>query len=171
MRGSFLRGALVALGLSTVIVTSLGGLAKADPVVPGEEHCVVNVRSDDRLNMREQPNSGAPIVARKRYGDCGIQVTAACKGNWCRVEDGHSVGWVNRRFIAMVSPAIYCVTGVASGDTLNVRAFPSTTSRVLAELDRHQCDIQFLPYAVGNWQKIRVEGEQGWVNRKYLSGE
>ena len=171
MTGSFLRGVPVAIGLSGLIVTGLGGFAQADPVVPGEEHCVVNVRSDDRLNMREGPSAGAPIVARKRYGDCGIQVTSACQGSWCRVEDGHSLGWVNRRFIAMVSPAMYCVTGVASGDALNLRAFPSPQSRVLTRLDRRQCDIQFLPYSVGGWQKIRVEGWQGWVNRRYLSGE
>src|SRR3712207_7293983 len=76
MTGAFLRGVLIAVGLSGVIVTGLSGFAQADPVVPGEEHCVVNVRSDDRLNMREGPSAGAPIVARKRYGDCGIQVTS-----------------------------------------------------------------------------------------------
>lgn len=171
MSGSLFRGVLVAAGLSALIVTGLTGFAQADPVVPGEEHCVVNVRSDDRLNMREEPDADAPTVARKRYGDCGIQVTAACQESWCKVEDGHSLGWVNRRFISMVSPAIYCVTGVAAGDTLNLRAYPSTTSRVVAELHRRQCDIQFLPYAVGSWQKVRVEGQQGWVNRRYVSGE
>jgi SH3-like domain-containing protein len=109
-------------------------------------------------------------VAKKRHGDCGIQVTAECQGSWCKVEDGHSLGWVNRgssrwsRRRSIVSPG-------RIRDTLNLRAYPSTKSRVLAELDRRQCDIQFLPYAVGSWQKVRVEGQQGWVGRKYLSGE
>ncbi|HEV7251482.1 MAG TPA: hypothetical protein VGN97_00030, partial [Mesorhizobium sp.] len=62
-----LRGALAALG-----VLWLTGAAAADPVVQGEEHCVVNVRTDDRLNMRERPSANAKIVARKRYGDCGM---------------------------------------------------------------------------------------------------
>ena len=44
-------------------------------------------------------------------------------------------------------------------------------SKVLAELDPNQCDIAFLPYAVGNWQKVRVDGDEGWVNRNYVSGE
>lgn len=137
----------------------------------GEEHCVVNVRVDDRLNMRERPSASSPIVSRKRYGECGILVTGRAHGNWVPVEDGHSIGWVHRRYIATVSPSLYCVTGVFHGDVLNVRAWPSPQSRIIHRLPRNQCDISFLPYSVGNWQKIRVKGWQGWVNRSYLSGE
>ena len=171
MTGLILRSIVTAFGLSVLIVTVLAGVAQADPVVPGEEHCVVNVRSTDRLNMRAQPSARAEIVARKRYGDCGILVHEECSGNWCSVEDGHSLGWVHRHYIAMVSPAMYCVSGVAPGDALNLRAFPSPQSRVMARLHRRQCDIAFLPYAVGTWQKIRVAGSQGWVNRRYVSGQ
>lgn len=156
----------LAVGLAT-----MSGGAQADPVVPGEEHCVVNVRDSDRLNMRSRPSSRAEIVARKRYGDCGILVHEDCRGSWCSVEDGHSLGWVHRHYIAMVSPAMYCVSGVAPGDVLNVRAYPSAQSRVIARLGRHHCDIAFLPYAAGGWQKIRTGGWQGWVNRRYLSGQ
>ena len=171
MIGTVYRGLIVTLGLSLVVVTLPAGTAQADPVVPGEEHCVVNVRSDDALNMRAEPNASSEIVARKRYGECGILVNSECRGDWCSVEDGHSIGWVHRRYIAMVSPALYCVSGVAPGDVLNLRAYPSVQSRVLARLDPHQCDIAFLPYAVGNWQKLRVGGWEGWANRRYLSGE
>lgn len=162
------RVAVIALSVAAFI--SLGGIAKADPVVTGEEHCVINVRSNDTLNIRSQPSAQAAIVVRKAYADCGIRVHS-CATTWCEVDDGHSVGWANRRFIAMVSPALYCVTGVALGDALNLRAFPSSQSRVLTVLGRQQCDIAFLPYAVSSWQKIRVRGWQGWVNRRYVSGE
>jgi SH3-like domain-containing protein len=143
----------------------------ADPIAVGVEHCVVNVRSDDRLNMRSQPSAASPIVARKAYGSCGITVAGACLGSWCPVEDGHNRGWVHRHYIAIVSPARYCVTGVSWGDRLNVRAFPSRESRILTTLARNQCGIAFLPYAVGNWQKIRVVGWEGWANRRYLTGQ
>jgi SH3-like domain-containing protein len=167
---SLLRSIITAAGLSAAILIGVVGMAKADPAVAGEEHCVVNVRSDDRLNMRVQPSSSAAIVARKRYGDCGILVYE-CSGSWCSVEDGHSIGWVHRHYISMISPAMYCVSGVAPGDVLNLRAYPSPSSRVLTRLDRRACDIAFLPYAVGSWQKVRVDGWQGWANRRYLSGE
>ena len=147
-------------------------VASAAPsVVPGEEHCVVNVRTDDRLNIRAQPSDNAAPLARKRYGDCGIVVTGACHGQWCPVEDGHSKGWVHQRFISMISPALYCVTGVAPGDGLNLRAWPSIQSRVLVRLPPDQCEIAFLPYTARGWQKIRVDGRQGWVNRRYVSGQ
>jgi SH3-like domain-containing protein len=143
----------------------------ADPIVPGVEHCVVNVRSDDVLNVRTAPSSASPVAAKKRHDSCGILVQRACKGNWCRVEDGHSLGWAHRHYLAMVSPSRYCVSNVAAGDALNLRAFPSTQSRITARLSRNQCGIAFLPYAIRQWQKIRVNGWQGWVNRQFLSGQ
>jgi hypothetical protein len=70
------------------------------------------------------------------------------------MEDGHDAGWVNSKFTSMMSPARYCVTGVGPGDGLNLRAFPSASSRIKTVLNRHQCEIAFLPYAVGNWQAM-----------------
>ncbi|WP_425248616.1 SH3 domain-containing protein [Chelativorans salis] len=161
------------LAFTVLVIVGAGssGIASADPVAPSEEHCVVNVRSDDRLNMRAGPTASTPVVAQKRYGECGIRVNDECRGNWCPVEDGHSLGWVHRRYIAMVSPAMYCVTGVASGDSLNLRAWPSPQSRVLTRLPRNRCNIAFLPCSVSGWQRIRVDGWQGWVSRRYLSGQ
>ena len=156
-----------------LLVLGVGGAApaRADPIAPGAEHCVVNVRSDDWLNVRTGPSARDAVVTGWRYGQCGIIVLAPCGGDWCRVQDGYYSGWVNRRFIAAVSPALYCVVGVVPGDWLNLRAFPSPESRVLTRLDRQQCGIAFLPYATGNWQKIRVGGWEGWANRRYLSGQ
>jgi SH3-like domain-containing protein len=147
------------------------GTASADPVVVGEEHCVVNVRTDDGLNMRAGPGTGFAVLTVKRPDQCGITVTAPCAGNWCPVEDGHRAGYVHQRYIAMVPPALYCVTGVAANDALNLRAFPSTASRILVRLPPNQCGIAFLPYATGGWQKIRVDGWEGWVSRRYVSGQ
>lgn len=165
------RLTLLACLAATPLLNALPAAAADTFVVEGEEHCVVNVASWDRLNVRDEPASGGDIVARWRYGECGIVVTGAPEGNWYPVEDGHDAGWVNGKFISMVSPALYCVSGVDDDDVLNLRAYPSTVSRIVAELDPDQCDIAFLPYAVGSWQKVRVDGDEGWVNRRYLSGE
>lgn len=169
--------AVSALPRTMLFLGLLGGVigasfpARASPPVPGEEHCVVNVAPDDVLNLRDAPGTSARVLTGKKYGSCGIVVTNTCSGGWCPVDDGHYEGWVNGRFIAMVSPARYCVTGVAPGDALNLRAYPSSQSRVLHRLGRHQCAIAFLPYATGAWQKIRVDGWEGWANRRYLSGQ
>lgn len=71
----------------------------------------------------------------------------------------------------MVSPALYSVSGVSAGDTLNLRAYPSAGSRIVTKLPRNQCDIAFLPYSTGGWQKVRVGGYQGWINRAFVSGQ
>ena len=153
-------------------VASIGSITAASAqVVAGEEHCVVNVKASDALNVRAKGSASSKVVATLRYGQCGIVVTGACKASWCPVEDGHKAGWINSKFISMVSPALYCVTGVGPGDGLNLRAFPSASSRIMTVLSRHQCDIAFLPYVVGSWQKVRAGGYEGWANRKYLSGE
>jgi SH3-like domain-containing protein len=155
-----------------VALSSAGGANSAfAQVVEGEEHCVINVKTSDALNVRAKSSASSKVVATLPYGACGIVVTGACKGTWCPIEDGHNAGWVNNRFISMVSPALYCVTGVGVGDGLNIRAYPSAGSRIVSVLPRHQCEIAFLPYAVGSWQKVRADGYEGWVNRKYLSGE
>ena len=171
MIASIVRGLIAVSTISAAVFLLLAEATRAAPVVPGEEHCVVNVRTDDALNLRAQANARSAVAARKRYGDCGIMVVGPCRGSWCPVEDGHTAGWAHRRYLAMVSPAMYCVAGVAPGDVLNARAWPSPQSRVIARLDRRQCGIAFLPYAVGHWQKVRAGGWEGWVNRRYLSGQ
>ncbi|CAD7027922.1 SH3 domain-containing protein [Pseudorhizobium halotolerans] len=164
-----------SLGLALAVVAGFAGLlmpALSYPqVIRGEEHCVVNVRTDDVLNVRRAAASSAPIVNRLRHDECGVMVIGECQGNWCPVEARHDAGWLHKRYISMVSPSLYCVTGVAPGDRLNLRAWSSPQSKVLARLPPNQCDISFLPYARNGWQKIRVTGWEGWVNRRYLSGQ
>lgn len=163
------------VGLVQTVMVCVATLWLAGPtsaqVVTGEEHCVVNVAPTDSLNVRRLPNSSSRVVNRLRHNACGVIVTGACQGNWCPVEANHDTGWINRRFISMVSPSLYCVAGVATADMLNVRAYPSPQSRVVTRLAHNSCGIAFLPYATQGWQKIRVDGWEGWVNRRFVSGQ
>ena len=138
-------------------------------VVPGEEHCVIDVASWDRLNIRRGPSTKARVVVRKRYGSCGIMVVGECQAKWCPVEDGHMKGWADRRFLSMVSPSLYCT--VSRRGVVKLRAFPSPQSSVLVALKRNTCGIAFLPYARDAWQKVRVDGWEGWVTRADVSGQ
>ncbi len=161
-----LRCAIVILFMLGLMPVS----AAEASVIPGEEHCVVNVPSWDKLNIRSGPSMKARVVSRKRYGSCGIAVVGNCQAQWCPVEDGHMKGWANRRFLSMVSPSLYCTVSRGRQDVVKLRAFPSPQSRVIVALDRPTCAIAFLPYARGNWQKIRVHGWEGWVYRADMSG-
>ncbi|MCJ8519225.1 SH3-like domain-containing protein [Pseudorhizobium tarimense] len=160
----------IALSALAPAAFPTSGTADAQ-VVSGEEHCVVNIRADDVLNVRRQPSAKASIASRLRHNDCGVIVTGACHGDWCPVEARHDTGWVHSRYISMVSPSLYCVTGVSSNDRLNLRRWPSPQSQVVTTLPPNQCDIAFLPYATDGWQKVRVEGWEGWVDRRFVSGQ
>ena len=48
------------------------GPVAADPIAVGQEHCVIDVHTSDRLDMRERPTAASPIAARMRHGECGI---------------------------------------------------------------------------------------------------
>ena len=163
---------LLHLALSALALAAFPASGTADAqVVSGEEHCVVNVRADDVLNVRRQPNAKGSIANRLRHNECGLIVTGTCRGDWCPVEARHDTGWVHRRYISMVSPSLYCVTGVSSTDRLNLRRWPSAQSQVIITLAPDQCDVAFLPYATAGWQKVRVEGWEGWVDRRLVSGQ
>ena len=153
-----------------ILPLMLASAGKAS-VVPGEEHCVINVASWDKLYIRSGPLTKARVVVRKRYGSCGITVVDSCQAKWCPVEDGHMKGWANRQFLSMVSPALYCTVNRGRHGVVKLRAFPSPQSRILVALKKHACGIAFLPYSRNNWQKVRVNGWEGWLNRAEVSGQ
>ncbi len=74
-----LRDLLSALALVLVSI-AMPQSAHAEPVVAGEEHCVINVRTNDVLNLRAQPGAQSAALSGLRYGQCGILVTGACHG-------------------------------------------------------------------------------------------
>ncbi len=60
---------------------------------------VVDVRSDDVLNMRSGPNTDFSTVGTIPPVGRGIRITGACSGQWCPVEYLGVRGWVNSRFL------------------------------------------------------------------------
>src|SRR5690606_41661892 len=68
-------------------------------------YCVVNIKTTDTLNVRSKPKASAKVVGQFDYAECGIVVVDECVGSWCPIEDGHIGGWVNSKYLSMVSPA------------------------------------------------------------------
>lgn len=60
---------------------------------------VVNVRSDDVLNVREGPSSEEEVVGSIASGGRGIAMTGACRSQWCPVRHLDVRGWVNRTYL------------------------------------------------------------------------
>jgi SH3-like domain-containing protein len=165
-RPTTLIGRTGAIGFALAIMASA---ASAENVLPTGEQCVVNVPADDELNVRTLPNADSSIIARVAPNECGLIITGPCQRYWCPIEKKEATGWVNRRFIANVSQARYCVTGVAPYDKLRMRASPSLQASVLIELPSFQCNIALLPFSTNGWQKVRLEEWEGWVRPNYLN--
>lgn len=170
-----LRSLLYAL-TGAVALAGLGATpGGAYPVVEGERHCVVGVAGNDVLNIRARPSASAPILGVARPGACDVVVGQGCRSNWCPVTTPTATGWASREFLGMVSPARYCVVGVAPTDRLNVRLGPSTRHRTLASLKPGQCGLSLAPpYRSGRWARIVLPGARpatGWVHGRYLSGQ
>lgn len=156
-------------GLAAAALIALTPLAAAaDPIRTGAEHCVVNVRSDDILNLRAGPGTGHRVLSRLASSQCGIIVTGACAGSWCPAEGGHNAGWVHRRHLADVSAASHCVGPLTETRGVALRAWPADGSRVAVRLKPQSCGIALLPYATKGWQKIRQGGWEGWVRQSDL---
>lgn len=71
------------------------------------------------------------------------------------------------------SKNLYSVTGVSTDDYLNVRAEPDVKSQIKTRIPNDGRGVQHLDGEVevnGEiWWKIKWEGKQGWVNKRYLS--
>jgi hypothetical protein len=66
---------------------------------------VVNVRSDDVLNVRSGPSADFDVVGGLPPGSRGIAITNACRSKWCPVEHLSATGWVNSAFLAPEEPS------------------------------------------------------------------
>jgi hypothetical protein len=66
---------------------------------------VVNVRSDDVLNVRSGPSADFAIVGGLPPGSRGIAITDACRSAWCPVQHRSTTGWVNSVYLAPEEPS------------------------------------------------------------------
>jgi SH3 domain-containing protein len=118
---------------------------------------VVNVRSDDVLNVRSGPSADFEIVGGLPPGSHGIAITSACRSTWCPVQHRAASGWVNSAFLAPeepLSPLPRYSAAIGLGEAVpapGVRDAPEAprtclTAEVRALLDR--IERQFGPVKV-----------------------
>ena len=65
---------------------------------------VVNVRSDDVLNVRSGPSADFDVVGELPPGSRGIAITSECRSRWCPVQHRSTSGWVNSTYLAPEEP-------------------------------------------------------------------
>lgn len=77
------------------------GLARAEPFPALYD--VVNVRADDVLNIRLEPDPGSIIIGELAPDATGIEVLRlSADRRWARVRTNEQMGWASLRFLALV---------------------------------------------------------------------
>ncbi|QYX55304.1 hypothetical protein K1T73_09245 [Roseovarius sp. SCSIO 43702] len=71
--------------------------------------------------------------------------------------------------LALAEPSYHRVTGVAAGDTLNVRSAPDATSVDLGDIahDAHGIELTGTD-ATGEWGRILWQDGNGWISMRFL---
>lgn len=164
-----LRGAAFALILLLLIVPIMTAAAQSGSGI------ITNV---GRLNVREGPGVGFPIVTRVSAG-ANVEVTGRnADASWVRVTlPGSIVGWVRSTYVtanvAISSlPVVVQGTG-ASGSVhaffLNVRSGPGVGFPEIGVLGRDDGVIILGRNFDGSWLNITLpNGTSGWVNRGFI---
>lgn len=83
-----------------LVLLSLPSAAQAQTVLPAL-FAVVDVASDDVLNVRAAPSASADIVATLQPDAAGVEVVRLAEtGRWGQVNAGEGAGWVSMRFLS-----------------------------------------------------------------------
>lgn len=170
-----------------------GGAPPPDvnPTTGPDYWAVRGLASSERLGVRLEPKSGSTVLATLKNGEIVRNLGCRTSGGarWCRIRSitGMDVtGWVAERYLRESTaplgggggtddggPDFYVVTGLATGDTLNVRSKASTSGTVIARLSQGAKVRNLGCERIGTtrWCQIRTTGGvdvTGWVNGRYL---
>ncbi len=149
--------------------------ATSVPVPPySGMYMVVNVASDDVLNVRANAGVSHSIVGVILPNGTGVQITGPGKqvdgALWVPIEYKSITGWVNSNYLAR---QLYTVVNVASDDVLNVRANAGVAHRIVGAIPPHGLGVQVTGAGVqvdgSLWVPIEYKGITGWVNSNYLA--
>ena len=137
-------------------------------------YMVVNVASDDVLNVRANAGVSHPIVGVIPHNGTGVQITGAGEqvdgALWAPIEYKEITGWVNGNYLAHQA---YTVVNVASDDVLNVRANAGVAHPIVGAIPPQGMGVQITGAGAqldgSLWAPIKYKGITGWVNSSYLA--
>ena len=143
--------------LFCVVMPKLSLAAGDDLVVTGET-----------LNLREGPGLSYPILATLKEGDSLSVIEKA--GDWIHVQVGNKQGWVASWLTASKPETAETKADkliISQVDHLNIRAEPSLSATVLAQLSSG--DEAALIKSQNDWVQIQSGTITGWVSAAYVT--
>jgi len=140
---------------------------------------VRGVTPDDTLNLRYGPSTDEPILDALPHNASGLRLIACRPDNWCKVRYRGLTGYVSRSYVTPVGgqqkppqsqrgPRLRVVK-VAWGDTLNVRAGPSSAHAVVGRLPADARGIELRGRCQPEWCPVAFGRIRGWAGRYYLA--
>jgi SH3-like domain-containing protein len=141
------------VALACVVVLSLIAL----PLVAAEYVSVTN----DNVNVRTGPGTDHQI-AMELFAGYPLEVTGK-QGDWLKIVDFEKdAGWIHNSLVESGSTVIVNATTSA-----NMRAEPSTTSPVIATVERGV--VMSRLESQGEWLKLsHSSGLTGWIHKSLL---
>jgi SH3-like domain-containing protein len=186
MRRLALVAALFGLGMSL-------GQPHAPAREPDRTYRVIDVASDDVLNIRAGPSAGHAIVGAIPPGARGVRLVGRCQG-WCPISYNGASGWVKGRYLAPEPdaygfaaegtvtlpragraglPGYWQVTGVEEGESLMVHEGPSASAPVVHAFEPQSGCIKLAGTCQKPWCQVMFPGlsgaRVGWVDSKHLA--
>lgn len=135
---------------------------------------VVKAQTLQNLNLRTGPSTAYSIILTIKK-DSVIEVIEN-KGDWAQVRYNGKVGYVSSQYIKNITSNdkpedsnnnTTITTMECSGDRVNVRSGPSTTSSVISKLNKGD-KVQVVYNTSTGWSKIKVNNGYGYVSAQYL---
>ncbi|WP_431027310.1 N-acetylmuramoyl-L-alanine amidase [Lysinibacillus sp. LZ02] len=133
-----------------------------------------NAASDDLivtgkiLNLREGPGLSYPILDELKEGD--TLSTIEKSGDWIHVKSGNTEGWVASWLTKPLTEKESAETSkiiISQVDHLNVRAEPSLSAAVLAQLFLGN-EANYIK-SENDWIQIQFGTVTGWVSSQYIT--
>ena len=154
-----LKAAAVALVLFCLLLCSSATQARADSEGAGTV-------TASALNMRSEPSTSSSVVTCLPRGT--VVVLTGSSGNWYQVAYKGSTGYMSRDYLDVSSSADASLgEGTVTGNLVNIRSGPSTSSSVLGS--RNRGDTLSVTGVSNNWYKVSLNGSTGYIRSDYLS--
>ena len=122
----------------------------------------------DNLNIRQNPNTGSPIIGQIPAGGNALILEKLPNG-WARVRYNAIEGYSSGNFLCVCGENQSATVGRVNtkGSNLNLRKEPSVTSNVLLRIPDN-ATVNILSSS-GNWYQVSYMGTTGYVLKEFIS--
>ena len=150
----------------TVGFVDAGFLRTGSSPVPATGNAVVQTGNSGKLNLREQANSDARILARFENGTV---VNVLQRGEtWCYVQAGGQYGYMMTKYLSISgSGATKVVRNTNGGTYVNLRTAPKKTSSNVAMRVPDGAMVNLIAWGE-EWSRVSYNGVLGYMMSWFL---